>query len=120
MLHFIESFAEKRLNTNSLLSDGITYQDYVNSVAYNKRLHTMGEIQEYLPPSLFCINITLDKYENNTKKNEEPIPINRLSSGERQYLYTFSTYIYHILNLLSIQDSNRVRYRRMNLIFDEV
>lgn len=42
MLHFIESFAEKRLNTNSLLSDGITYQDYVNSVAYNKRLHTMG------------------------------------------------------------------------------
>ena len=39
MLHFIESFAEKRLNTNSLLSDGITYQDYVNSVAYNKRLH---------------------------------------------------------------------------------
>lgn len=80
----------------------------------------MGEIQEYLPPSLFCINITLDKYENNTKKNEEPIPINRLSSGERQYLYTFSTYIYHILNLLSIQDSNRVRYRRMNLIFDEV
>ena len=120
MLHFIDSFTAKRLDTQSLQLDKITYYDYVGAVAINRKLNSMSEIQEYLPPSLFRIDITLDKYENNKKKNAEPISINRLSSGERQYLYTFSTYIYHILNLLSIQDSHRVRYRRMSLIFDEV
>ena len=120
MLHFIKAFAEKKLDVKSLLLNRITYQDYVAVVAPDRKLLTMGQIQEYLPPSLFRIDITLDRYEDGEKKNEEPISINRLSSGERQYLYTFSTYIYHVLNLLGIQDSNRVRYRRMNLMFDEV
>ena len=31
-----------------------------------------------------------------------------------------STYIYHIRNLLSIQETSRVRYRNINLIFDEL
>ena len=43
-----------------------------------------------------------------------------MSSGERQFLYICSTFIYHILNLLSVQDSRRVRYRNMNLVLDEV
>lgn len=52
--------------------------------------------------------------------NEVPISLSRMSSGERQFLYTCSTFIYHILNLLSVQDSRRVRYRNMNLVLDEV
>ena len=43
-----------------------------------------------------------------------------MSSGERQLLYTCSTFIYHILNLMSVQDSRRVRYRNMMLVLDEV
>ncbi len=119
-LHFIDGIANNRLNTESLRSKTISYQEYVEAVAPDKSLRSMKEIQEYLPPSLFRIDIELNKYEYGHIKNASPISLNRLSSGERQYLYTFSTYIYHILNLLSIQDSSRVRYRRMNLIFDEV
>lgn len=120
MLHFIDAITEKQVDTNDLLLNRITYNDYVEMVAPNIPLYTMWQIQEFLPPSLFRIDITLDRYENGERINKEPIPIGRLSSGERQYLYTFSTYIYHILNLLSIQESNRVRYRRFNLVFDEV
>lgn len=120
MLHFIDALVGNRFDTHTLALERLTYKQYVSIVAPERPLHTMGEIQEYLPPSLFRLDITLDKYEDGVKKNEKPISVSRLSSGERQYLYTFSTYIYHILNLLSIQESNRVKYRRLNLIFDEV
>lgn len=80
----------------------------------------MREIQEYLPPSFFTIEILMDRYKNGEVTNEDPIPLEQMSAGERQYLYTFSTYIYHILNLLSIQESHRVKYRNINLILDEV
>lgn len=62
----------------------------------------------------------MDRVVNGERMNRSAIPIEQMSSGERQYLYTFSTYIYHILNLLSIQESHRVKYRRINLILDEV
>lgn len=47
-----------------------------------------------------------------------PIEISKFSSGERQLLYTFSTYVYHIRNLLSIP-GDRVAYRHISLILDE-
>ena len=80
----------------------------------------MRDIQEYLPPPFFQIEILMNRFENGERVNDTPIPIEQMSAGERQYLYTFSTYIYHVLNLLSIQESHRVRYRNINLILDEV
>lgn len=120
VIHFIKVVLNNRLDTDWLLTNMFTYKDYVACVAPEQDMKKMKIIQEYLPPSFFRINITLDHYENGKKINVEPIYINRMSSGERQYLYTFSTYIYHLLNLLGIQDKNRVRYRRFNLILDEV
>ena len=97
------------------------YDDYVLQVGGNPHSKKMGEILNYLPPSFFSIHIELNHIdEKGNTENKKPIPVERLSSGERQYLYTFSTYIYHILNILSIQHSNRVRYRCLNLVLDEV
>lgn len=120
VLHFMEALEKGRINTQKLLLNEIDYWEYVKIVAPEKELKSMSSIQEYLPPSFFTIDIDLNHYKDGQKTNKTPISINRLSSGERQYLYTFSTYIYHILNLLSIQESRRVKYRRFNLVFDEV
>jgi AAA15 family ATPase/GTPase len=91
---------------------------------YQKKLKEYGLIQKFpsnlreltkiLPPAVFSIDIKLKKDDENT------ISLSRMSSGERQLLYTCGTFIYHIINLLSVQDSNRVRYRNMMLVLDEV
>lgn len=120
-LHFLD-FCKNRRNVNKInLYNEFCYDDYVITIGGNYDSKNMGEIQEFLPPSFFTIKIKLNHINGNGKKdNKEPILIERLSSGERQFLYTFSTYIYHILNLLSIQSTSRVRYRRLNLVLDEV
>lgn len=120
VLHFIEALKKGKFDKQNLLLYEFDYWEYVAIVAPNEKLVSMSNIQEYLPPSFFSIKINLNHFKDGEKTNTDPISINRLSSGERQYLYTFSTYIYHILNLLSIQESSRVKYRRFNLVFDEV
>lgn len=119
-LHFMDALKDGRIDTQKILTDSFDYNDYIQMIAPKDRLKSMSSIQEYLPPSFFTIDIRLNHYKRGRKTNENPVSIGRLSSGERQYLYTFSTYIYHILNLLSIQESYRVKYRRFNLVFDEV
>lgn len=119
-LHFVDALIDWRLQAQWVLGGTMSYDEYSEIVAPGKKLRSMRDIQEYLPPSFFTAEITVDRYVDGKRQNEDPISIERLSSGERQYLYMFSTYIYHILNLLSIQESHRVKYRRINLVLDEV
>lgn len=74
----------------------------------------LRELTTMLPPAIFSIDIKLKKDDGAT------ISLSRMSSGERQLLYTCGTFIYHIINLMSVQDSRRVRYRNMMLVLDEV
>ena len=120
-LHFKDALMAKKVDTQQLLIGEFNHEDYLGMVSPREKPTNMSRIQEYLPPSFFNIDILMNHYdEYGERTNNGFISINRLSSGERQYLYTFSTYIYHILNLLSIQESHRVKYRRFNLVFDEV
>lgn len=119
-LHFLRAIKEGAIDTEYFLSRKVSHQEYFQRVYKGKNPRSMRDIQEYLPPSFFQIEILMDRWENGERVNEKPIPIEQMSAGERQYLYTFSTYIYHVLNLLSIQESHRVRYRNINLILDEV
>lgn len=119
-LHFLNALKNGVINTQKILTQKISYREYLKCVARGKEQRSMRDIQEYLPPSFFQIEILMDRFKNGERVNDTPIPIEQMSAGERQYLYTFSTYIYHVLNLLSIQESHRVRYRNINLILDEV
>lgn len=119
-LHFLNALKNGTINSQTLLTRKISHQEYFLCVDEGKDLRSMRDIQEYLPPSFFQIEILMNRFENGERVNDTPIPIEQMSAGERQYLYTFSTYIYHVLNLLSIQESHRVRYRNINLILDEV
>lgn len=97
-----------------------SYQEYINGMNLKKALKGLDDITAHLPPPFFSFNIKLDKIIKGNKKPYEPILFQRMSSGERQFIYTMSTFVYHIKNILSIQQTNRVRYRSINLILDEV
>lgn len=75
-----------------------------------------------LPPPIFDTRLILKKGENGF------VPFDRLSSGERQFAYTISNFLYHLVNIDSAwndyyKDHNHaevVKYHYVNVIFDEV
>lgn len=95
----------------------ISYEQYISSLSPIKELKKFDEINEFLPPPFYDFDIKLFKENQQTST---PIYFNRLSSGEKQFYYTISTIIYHIKNILSIQQSHRIRYRSVSLILDEI
>lgn len=112
---------EKNTRLVDELEKGTSYARYkqllIDNKIVTKEPTNLRELSAILPPSLYSIDIKLSKKD---AINTESISLSRMSSGERQFLYTSSTFIYHILNLMSVQDSRRVRYRNMNLVLDEV
>ena len=115
-IRLLESFS-----LDAIEGCSIDYENYKQLLMHfgivEKEPTNLRELSTILPPSFYSIDIMLQKKDAD---NEAPISLSRMSSGERQFLYTCSTFIYHILNLLSVQDSRRVRYRNMNLVLDEV
>lgn len=117
MIHFLEALRNKTSKNGVLLIGSICVDSYIKRVGGKSESKDINDIQEFLPPSFFTCEIELKRIKD---EKIEIIPLARLSSGERQYLYTFSTFIYHTLNLLSIHSDNRVRFCRVNLVMDEV
>lgn len=108
----LDSVSRKSMQIDS---KEIDLQEYYQKVYNGKRPKNLTGIMNTLPPPFYTPHIVLDK-----KIDKKQIEIERMSAGERQFIYMFSTYIYHLCNLLSIQDSKRIKYRNVNLLFDEV
>ncbi len=94
---------------------------------YPQSSDELDDIINCLPPPFFKYDVFLSKTSCIAKENN-PINLKDLSSGEHQLIQTLSTHIYHIRNLISIIESNksqtpstvRPEYRNINLIFDEM
>ncbi|WP_175474584.1 hypothetical protein [Pedobacter rhizosphaerae] len=71
----------------------------------------------HLPPSFFDIEIYLQE-----KDAESESPFSSLSSGEQQLIHASQSVIYHINNINSVTGSrfDRVKYRNINIIYDEI
>ncbi len=66
---------------------------------------------DIIPPSFFKSNISF-KGKGSFEK---------LSSGEKQKVYTISSIIYHLININSVsKENNLIRYNCVNVIFDEI
>lgn len=104
-----------RMHGKENLENEFGIDEYMKLVSMPKkeRSSVLMDIMYSLPPSFFVPTLTVVNQDGG-----RPIEISKLSSGERQLLYTFSTYVYHIRNLLSIS-KGRVAYRHINLILDE-
>ena len=101
---------------SSSFNEEITYDDYARILGIQNKGMKVEERMEWLPPSIFHTKIYLRK-----DHEEDPIPLEWLSSGERQFIYLMSTILYHAINLKSIpKNGTRIRYKNLNLILDEV
>jgi hypothetical protein len=80
----------------------------------------LDKIIERLPPSFYQQEIIFKKKEDTNKKDD--ITIRDMSSGERQFLFSMSTVLYHIKNLMSVSENEekRVKYKNFNIVLDEI
>lgn len=81
-------------------------------------------IDMLLPPPFYMLDLVLKTMEDEDSQSDD-ITIRRLSSGEKQLLYSMSYVAYHMNNLASIYNDTkinqfkRIKYRDVLLIFDE-
>lgn len=117
---------------------GIT--NYCNIVcSYYKYDENKINLYEFFFPPIFKSDVIIrqiDRYEEFEKLEPVPeelysevnlekdniTPLSLLSSGERQQLNVVSTVIYHLRNLNSVSENDQVlvKYKYINLIFEEI
>ena len=102
----------------SFLYKTFTYQDYEEKLSLHNPEMSVYDRLRILPPSFFAEEVILERKENDKAKGVI-IPLRKLSSGERQFLFTTSCVIYHLMNLRSVR-KDRPKYRNYNVILDEV
>ena len=91
------------------------YRDYTHFVGevLSKR-PSLEDRMAILPPPFFKSKVYLRQIDTGKR-----MLYSKLSSGERQYLFTFSALLYHVFNI-KMTPVNRPHYRLANLMLDEV
>ena len=115
-IFFIKHF--KNVPDADKLYRRFTYQQYEEWMCCPKTEQSVYDRMSLLPPSFFKSKVIMNKVDEKGKVKGS-ISFNRLSSGERQFMYTTSTLLYHLLNLRSVR-KGRPKYRCFNLVLDEV
>lgn len=95
-----------------------TYQQYEEWMRCPKIEQSVYDRMSLLPPSFFKSKVIMNKVDEKGKTIGH-VPFSRLSSGERQFMFTTSTILYHLLNLRSVR-KGRPKYRCFNIVLDEV
>ena len=93
-----------------------TINDFANSIR-EKIDSGKWRYIDLIPPHSFKTDILLKERGS----NKVAYSFFKLSSGERQLIYTISTILYHIRNLNSIKGNiRRLKYNHINIILDEI
>lgn len=88
-----------------------------NKISKLKTRRKRIEIIEFIPPPIFAIDIILKTQDG----IEENIEFKKLSSGEKQMIYSVSSLLYHLINLNSITTTKkRTGYRFVNIVLEEI
>lgn len=75
------------------------------------------DLSYYAPPPFLKVEI---QFRDKTRENSELYPITKLSTGERHFIYSFTTVLYHLKNLDSIpRNLERVSYNNVSIILEE-
>ena len=111
---------------------GMTNEVKVSDMMKDRQISTFNDAIAMLPPAFYVTNMTFKELnirfnvENHPESNwsltgKAEFSLGKMSSGERQMLYSLSYVLYHIKNIQSVkEDENRVGYHNICLIFDEV
>ena len=116
-IHFLEKLKDvSAAEQQEMESNGFSYDEYIQMFFLEEEIDGPQAILEYYPPPIFRNYIYLKN-----DRDDECIEFPMLSSGERQYLFTISAYLYHLRNIISIpENSGRVKYKNVNLFLDEI
>lgn len=112
-VRFYKQAKGKRLE---VLTSKFTYDDFVQTLWHGEL--TVNSVRfrlQLLPPAFFSREIMM--MENQQGRT---MPIGRMSSGERQFLYSMSTLVYHAINVMSVPIEDRIGYRNILIVLDEV
>ena len=112
-LHFINQLKNSKKDYSKDFED----KDYAISSSENSKLSLLDNVMTTFPPPFFVYKIYFTK-----ENTDEFIEFGKMSSGERQFLFSMSTVLYHIKNLMSVPENDRIRvkYKNFNIILDEI
>lgn len=129
LIRRLDNFEDKKVFERAL-----TYEEICGLLGIDTNCESVMGRYNTLPPPLFQPTIYLIKDEvykgimesnlNEAEKKallaQKTITLSELSSGERQFIYTTSTLLYHSFNILSIPQAERVAYRNLCMVLEEV
>ena len=129
-VQFINNYDEIKKRDGVYLNNPDFSFDFRNYLDSGKSFDNISDIIKELPPPIYKVEIFLNRSrkKNDKRSQMDEVLFSELSSGEKQFAYMMSTYIYHLINLKSIHTatqpnsngSNRVVYSMINMIFDEM
>lgn len=124
MCFFIESCDRRKGMDYGWMKRPFSYSDYINKMGLRSQNMSLEQRMLSMPPSIFRQDVFLKRLEQRGRSNAKGrwvrhLPMKRLSSGEKQFLYQISTLVYHLINLSSVSEEN-VRYHDVNIVLDEI
>lgn len=80
---------------------------------YSYKTNEVTEQINYLPPAIFDYDFHFSEGKYDT--------FERLSSGEKQQVYSIHTIMYHLRNVSSVtEESDIIKYSKINILLDEI
>lgn len=104
-----------KTENNDSLEKTVTYEEFNVILGKEPNCNSVIDRMNTLPPPLFEPTIFLRRLDTG-----KVVALSDLSSGERQFIFTTSTLLYHSFNILSIPQKGRVAYRNICMVLDEV
>lgn len=100
--------------------EGFDLSEYFALFDTHPESMSVEQIMNCLPMPIFRPKILLNKVdEGGSILSDDPIPFELLSAGEKMYVYTMGTLVYHIMNIKSV-NNRKISYRNINIIMDEL
>lgn len=91
----------------------INENDRLISEIYSLKINDIKEQINYLPPPIFDYDFHFSEDVNDT--------FEKLSSGEKQQVYSIHTIMYHLRNVSSVtEESGIIKYSKVNILLDEI
>lgn len=124
VLYFIDACDKKNGMDYGWMKESFSYSDYTSRMGLCFQDESLEQRMLSMPPSIFRQDIFLKRMEKRGLSNVKGrwvshLPLKRLSSGEKQFLYQISTLVYHLINLSSVSDEN-LKYHDVNIVLDEI
>lgn len=117
VLYFIDTFKDKpKDELDAIWNDGFTFETYKTYYGEEK-FESNIDRHEHMPPNFFRQHVFLKRTKGDNLGSV--VALERLSSGERQFIYQMTAIIYHMQNLRMVSDE-AIHYKNLNLVLDEI